>query len=78
MLKDVLQRMNTTQLTPPYNLIVPQQRRCRTSRARRVLSLARRGDAEADARGRIRMGNRLLHQPDRPEEAAEVLRKTKA
>ena len=63
MLKDMLQRMNATLLTPPYNLIVhsaPLQEEA----GERLLSLARRGDAEADARGRLRVGDRLLHQSD--------------
>ena len=62
MLKDTLQRMNTTLLSPPYNLIVhsaPLQ-----EERGRFLSLARRDHAEADARGGLRVGDWVLHQPD--------------
>ena len=64
MLKDILQRMNTTLLTPPYNLIVHSAPLHDEAGRERVLSLARRGDAEAHARRRLRVGDRVLHQSD--------------
>ena len=42
----------------------PQRAASRRSRRERVLSLAHRGDAEAHARGRLRVGDRVLHQSD--------------
>ena len=62
MLKSVLARMNRALESPPYNLIIHSAPF--SEEAARVLPLARRAHAEADADGRLRVGDRLLHQPD--------------
>ena len=49
---------------PDYNLII-HNAPCQQQR-RRVLPLAHRVHAGAGARGRFRMGHRLLHQPHLP------------
>ena len=64
MLKDILQRMNATLLTPAVQPDRPQRAASRRSGRERVLSLAHRGDAEAHARRRLRVGDRVLHQSD--------------
>ena len=60
--KSVLQRMDRALESPPYNLIVHTSPF--SEETRRFLSLARRDHAEADAGGRLRVGHRVLHQPD--------------
>ena len=62
MLKTVLMRMDRALESPAYNLHHPQLAVQRGDE--RFLPLARRADAEADAHGRLRVGDRLLHQPD--------------
>ena len=62
LLKAVLQRMNRALESPPYNSIAPHRAVLRGGGGR--LPLAHRDHAEADARGRLRVGDRLLHQPD--------------
>ena len=54
--------MNRALESPPYNLIIHSAPF--SEETRRVLPLARRDDAEADADGRLRVGDRVLHQPD--------------
>ena len=62
MLKSVLQRMNRALESPSYNLIIHSSPF--SEETTRLLPLARRADAEADADGRLRVGDRVLHQPD--------------
>ena len=62
LLKSVLLRMNRALESPPYNLIIHSSPF--SGAAGGVLPLARRADAEADAGGRVRVGDRVLHQPD--------------
>ena len=62
MLKSVLLRMDRALESPPYNLIIHSV--AVLGGGRRVLSLARGAHAEADAHGGLRVGDRLLHQPD--------------
>ena len=62
MLKSVLMRMNRALESPPYNLIIHSSPFSRGDG--RVLPLARGADPEADADGRLRVGDRVLHQPD--------------
>ncbi len=62
LLKAVLQRMNRALETPPFNLVLHSAPF--VEEAVGGLSLAHRDHAEADAGGRVRVGNRVLHQPD--------------
>ena len=62
LLKAVLQRMNRALETPPYNLVLHTAPFSEDVGGR--LPLARRDHAEADAGGRLRVGDRVLHQPD--------------
>ena len=62
LLKAVLQRMDRALESPPYNLIVHTSPF--SEDVARSLSLAHRDHAEADARRRLRVGDRVLHQPD--------------
>ena len=63
MLKAVLQRMNRALEIAAVQPDHPQ-RAVLGATSRDVLSLARRDHAEADAGGRLRVGDRVLHQPD--------------
>ena len=71
MLKSVLLRMDRALESPPYNLIIHSVAVHRGDE--RVLSLARRDHAEADADGRLRVGDRVLHQPHVAGGSAQVL-----
>ena len=62
LLGDILRRMNKALQFPPYNLLIhsaPGGGGCR-----RVLPLARGDHSEADEGGRVRMGHRVLSEPD--------------
>ena len=62
LLKAVLLRMNRALESPAYNLIIHTSPFSEDVGGR--LSLARGDHAEADAGGRLRVGDRVLHQPD--------------
>ena len=71
-LKDALMRLDAALDKPAYNFSsshVTDQ-----GRDQRSLSLAHGDHSEVDEGGRVRVGNRILHQPDAtPEEAARFL-----
>ena len=64
-LKSVLMRIDRALESPAYNLIIHSAPFNDANHGEeRCLSLARRDSAEAGADGRLRVGDRVLHQPD--------------
>ena len=78
MLKDILQRMNTTLLTPPYNLIVHSAPLQEEAGANEFYHWHVEVMPKLTRVAGFEWGTGFYINPTGPEEAAEVLRKTKS